>query len=451
MPAAYTVSTRAELPERWWGEFGDPQLTALVDAALAQNLELRAAFARIRQAGAVARQAGAARWPTLDANLQYNRSQSRPFADSDIDFGFAGFDIPETLTNSQWTASLAAAYEVDIWNKFGDRSKAAALDALAARDAAEAGAMSLVAQVAEAYFDLVLARATKRLLSQQLEINETFLELTNVRFKQGVASALDVYQQEQLVVNGRGQLALTEASIALFENQIAILCGKPPQTIRINAAEELPQLKGLPGLGIPADLVTRRPDVRAARRNVVAGDHRVAAAVADRLPGIRLQGSVSLVNGEFLQLIDRPLSSLLGALFAPIFDAGRRKAEVERNKAVVEENLAKFGQVLLTAISEVENSLVQEKQQLKQLVELRRQVELSGNALREARARYAAGLIDFLPVLNAIQSQQSSEIAVLQAQRQAVSYRLQLFRALGGTWTRELEAPRPLKLESSER
>lgn len=440
VPASFTAAAGAPLPDRWWQDFGDPELTRLIDAMFGQNLQLRAAWARLKQGAAIARQASSGKWPQVNLEASAGRSENR------INLPSIG---QQTFSSNSFQISLGAAYEVDVWSKVGSTAAAARLDVIAGRDELESLAMTMVAQLSEVWFELAHARAQRKLLNDQLETNKTYVELTELRFAQGQASALDVYQQQQQVLQIQATLALVEASIQANQQALAVLLGQPPQTVVAAGVEVLPVLPPPPGIGVPADLLVRRPDVRAAQKRVEAADYRVAAAVADRLPGLRLQGALSLSNANLGDLIAKPLYSIIGAVTAPLFDGGRRKAEVDRNRAVVEEQLAIFGQVLLSAMLEVEQALVFERQQRLHIAELEQQVEVSGKALREARERYRQGLIDYLPVITALQAQQRTELALLGAARQLISYRIQLYRALGGSWTAELAAPAPLKLAPS--
>jgi len=447
-PASYKAAIAGTLPERWWRDFGDSQLNQLVEKTLTRNLQLEAAWARLQQAEAAAGVAAGGYWPQVTATFSGQRQRFRsPFADATDGTGAAGA-IPETFEFNQFNGSLAASYEVDIWKKIGNRARAAGLDAMAARDAAEGLAMTLVSQVVETWFDLHFQNARKKLLLEQVEINETFLELTNLRFQQGLASALDIYQQQQLVVARRGQLALVESAIEVAENRMAVLLGQAPGSVEISPGDALPTMPAMPGIGIPANLLQRRPDLRAAQRQVEAADYRVAAAVAEKLPGLRLQGSLNIQNRDPVELFDNILWTVLGSITAPIFRGGALDAEVDRNRALVREKLASYGDVFVTAMAEVENAIAQERQQHAQIEQLASEAEIAGNALREARTRYREGLSDFLPVLTALQNQQNAELNILQAQRQALSFRVQLLRALGGSWTGEL-ADQPKK-ETSE-
>jgi outer membrane protein TolC len=242
-----------------------------------------------------------------------------------------------------------------------------------------------------------------------------------------------------------------ESAISLSQNRIAVLTGRVPGADIGGQRDALPELPPIPGTGLPGDLLVRRPDVRAARLRAEAADHRVAAAVADRLPSLRLSGSLGKQSGDITEIFTVPtVWSVLGQLIAPLVDGGRRKAEVERNEAVVDERLADYGQALLSAIVEVDSAIVQENQQILYVAQLAEQVEVAGAALQDAQARYREGLSEqgFLQVLTALQTQQRAELSLLSARRQLVSFRIQLCRALGGTWTSSLEATRPNKREN---
>lgn len=429
IPESYGSTNAGKLPEQWWRDFRDPDLDKLVARSLRDNLQLRAAWARVRQARAMTRQARSGKYPQLDGNLSGSRRRLR------FDFGDMGVIFPQINT---FTASVSAGYEVDLWKRIGSGAKAASLDAAAVRDDVSATAIGLAADITDAWWDLVLQRARRKLLEEQLKTSQQFLDLIKLRFQQGLASALDVHQQNRLMIGQRAQLALVDSAVKVLEHRLAILVGQPPRAVVAGDRSTLPELPPLPGVGIPADLLERRPDVRAARRRVVAADYRVAVAVADRLPGLRLSGDVSTQDNNIAGLISSPLYSILAAVTGPLFDGGRRRAEVDRNKAIVQERVIQYGQILLGAMMEVENALVQEKQQRIYIGDLQKQVEVAKSALREARERYRAGLSDYLVVLTSLQALQNTELGLLSARRQALAYRVQLCRALGGTWTRSL-------------
>ena len=300
----------------------------------------------------------------------------------------------------------------------------------------------------EAWLNLLQQRAAGRLLQEQHETNEIYAELVGLRFAHGLGTALDVYQQRQQVLAIEAQLSQIAGSEALARQQLAVLVGRSPgafasgQIGQLPEPTSLPPLPPLPEVGVPAHLLLRRPDVRAARRRVVAQDHRVGAAIADMFPRFNFNASIGLSSPTIEDFLGSFIWSLASSLIAPALDGGRRAAEVRRNRAALRERLQSFAQTLLTAMNEVESALVQERQTGIQIEQLESQLEATRATLTESRRRYQLGLSDYLPVLTALAAVQRQEQSILQSQRQALSQRVQLARALGGSWTAELERPR---------
>jgi len=441
LPVGYSkASTGAPLPEKWWQDFGDANLNALVEEALKGSFQLKGAWARLRQARALSKSVGAARLPTftVGAGASYSGQPTQ--------FG--------SVQSTSLDVSGGVSYELDLWKRLDSNAKAASFTTLARRDQVDAMAISIASQIAETWFSLLFERAQRKLLTAQVKTNKTFLELVEFRFKQGLVTALDVFQQRQQLVATEAQLVSVVAREAQAENALAVLVGKPPRSLTLPGADALPKLPPLPNTGMPADLLVRRPDIRAQHRSLVAADYNVAVAVANRLPGLSLSGQggwrrQASTLGGMSQVLTEPFYILGANISAILFDWGRNKAEVERQKGIVEEALHGFGHALLVAISEVENALVLERQQLKLIENLKLQVDLAEKTVTQSRSRYQAGLVDFLRVLTALQNKQRLEIQILAAERQLLSHRVQLCRALGGTWTTKLKAPKPTKLKAA--
>ncbi|MEZ4271844.1 MAG: efflux transporter outer membrane subunit [Myxococcota bacterium] len=414
------------LPDRWWQTFGDPQLNALVERALTDNFQIKSAWSRLKQAQAVARISGAGLWPSLNGQGSVQR-QKQVFS-----------ALNRTINTTDYRLSVGASYELDIWGKLRSQKEAAKFDALASRDDLEAAAMTLAAQVSETWYGLTSQRARHELLTQQLKTNETFLQLINLRFEQGQATALDVYQQRQQVALTQAQLATTQADIEVMQHQLALLVGRAPQDAPVHTQAVLPPLPSLPAAGVPAQLLDRRPDLRAARRRVEATDARVGVALADLFPALRLTASLGYGATSLRDLFKELAWSVAGSITQPLFEGGRRRAEVERARGALEERFNTYAQTVLQALTEVENALVLERQQDMHIAALVEQATNARSALREARARYVQGLVDFLRVLTALQALQQVEQELLNATRQRIAFRIQLCRALGGTWTADL-------------
>lgn len=435
-------ATRApELPqadasaEAWWKAFGDAQLSALQDQALAGNFDLHAAWARLSQADAVAGIAGAPRWPQLGVNAGASRTHTANY--------FPAVGVFQRTYNGV-RLSAAASYEVDVWDRIGAGARAAALDRDASADAVQALAISISAEVAEGYFNLLQAAQRRRVLQQQLEVNTRFIALLQLRFQNGQATIVDVNQQQQQVLAAKGQLAQQEAAEEVLLQRLAVLLGKVPGELSVSRVVDLPAVPPLPHAGVPSELLRRRPDVRAAQRRVQAADERVAVAVADRYPQVTLTGDVAVQPTQLNSWLMQPIWNLAAGLAMPIIDGGRRAAEAERTRAVLSERVADYGNAVLSAILEVESALAQERGQHALLAEVKQQAEVAQVTLEQARERYGQGQSDFLTVLTALRSQQQTELSLLDAQRQLLSYRIQLYRALGGDWTASLEKPEPL-------
>jgi NodT family efflux transporter outer membrane factor (OMF) lipoprotein len=262
-----------------------------------------------------------------------------------------------------------------------------------------------------------------------------------LRFENGIVSALDVYQQRQVVAEVEAEIPLVEASEQLLRHELALLLGRPPGASLEIRATELPLPPALPFLGLPADLLANRPDVRAAGLRLRATDWQVAEARANRLPSLRLTAGVSYGADELDLLFDNWLLNLAANLTAPLVEGGRRAAAVERQKAVADENLARYRETVLTALKEVEDALVRESKQREHLDGLQRQIEVAKKALDEAVERYRKGLNDYLPVLTQLGSTQRLARDLITQQATLIRYRIALHRALGGHWAEGLTGP----------
>lgn len=431
LPERFVEGGIIETPfERWWKSFADPQLDRLVDEVLAGNLDLARAWARVAQAEAIARGADAALFPKL--NAQAGVSGSRTVFDLGEPIG-----VRSNETTS-FSLGVSASYELDLWGRVAHASDAAASDVLATREDMAAMALSLAARITDVWLQRAGERALLELVTRQEAASQRLVELVEQRFATGLATSLEVYQQRQQLAVVRAQRPLVEARLAVLAHQLAILTGRPPGALTFTEAPFLPLPPPPPPTGVPADLLQRRPDVRAAFLRVLAADHRVGQAIAAQYPTLGLSASTGFQSPDLLELFERWVWSLVANLVAPLFDGGQRSAEVDRARAQLEELVAAYGQALLTALGEVEDALVQEHRQRDHLALVEEQLALARSAHAEARTRYVNGLGTYLEVLTTERSEQQAEQALLQARRQMLAYRVQLHRALGGTWARSL-------------
>lgn len=414
----------------WWQTFAVPEINELVATALGENFSLQQAWARLRQANALAVKSGAARFPEL--NLTGSGALTHQKITTE---GSTGSE--KTLNTRTYSVGLAGSYEVDLWGRLRSDQQAVLLEAAAVQEDIYTAEITLCMQVVEHWLNIISQRMQKRLLEAQLVSNQTYLELVELRFRKAMVSALDVFQQRQVVEQVKAQIPLVEAEEQVLRHELAVLLGKPPRYDLSIQYDSLPDVPEVPVVGLPADLLANRPDVRAGGQRLFAADWQVAAARAGRLPTISLTATARYGAAEMDVLFDNWIFNLAGNLVGPLVDGRRRSAEVERTRAVVDERLAAYRETVLNAVTEVENALVREAKQVAHIKALERQYDAAQHALVEARERYRNGLSDYLPILTQLLTVQSLERDLLQKRTQRLIYRLSLYRALGGTWPRE--------------
>jgi outer membrane protein, multidrug efflux system len=436
MPDAYMAADKKgsfEPAHPWWTDFQKPALNSLIEQALNQNLSLRQSWARIEQAQAIARQRSATLWPSAQLEAQGSASRSVLFFSSD-DSGKTYVD------NERLGLSLAASYEIDLWGKLKARRKAANHQLEMSRDALETMAMSITSKVSETFFAWIAQSQNVHTLQKQLTTNRQFLELTELRFSQGLTQSTDVYQQRQLVANSAANLEEAKYETQILENQITILVGQMPGTLTLPAKPTLPSLPEQPLAGLPVELLRHRPDLKMAMRDLAAADAMAAAALADMLPSFKLGSSVgySVTSFSLFSFLDDLIWNLVAGLTQPLFAGGALKAEADRNVAVVKEKLEAYRETLTKAVHEVENALHAEASQKRFIKLLREQARLAKAALNEATDQYLSGTGSFFRVLSATTTVQSLEQSLVFAHQRSLTRRIQLCRSLGGTWTQNL-------------
>lgn len=402
----------ADLASRWFDSFNDPGLSALITQGLANNLEIRAALARLDQADALARQTIGRLSP--DVNLNATTSGR-------WESGARG------RTSSE--AGLALSWEIDAFNRLQSAASADQLLRSASAHDVETARLTLTASLATTYYRAIAQHAVLTLLQQQEQADQELLNLIELRWQKGVGTRIEFLQQQGQLVQTQSLIPPAQAALRTEELRMDVLLGKAPdQEERTTADDRLVTLGNLPPLGIPSDLLLHRPDLRAQRDRLVAADAAIGEAMAARLPRITLTGGLFLVDSANTS---GPVGSLLAGLMQPLLDWGRRKAEVEKNQALYEERLTTFTLTYLEAIEEVENILYREHRQREylQLLDARRHI-LSQN-LTLAQEQFGQGVNDYLPVLDALRNLHQVERDLVLQRLHLVLLRIQLFRALG--------------------
>jgi NodT family efflux transporter outer membrane factor (OMF) lipoprotein len=430
VPATKVVQVDAGDPwPRWWTVFGEPRLDALVAEARARNPGLVAALARVRAARALARKTGADRLPSVDGTGSYTY-QRRGSGTSRIGSSSANQAF------SLWSGSVDASWEWDLFGKLRSAQQAAQLDACALEEDRRAADVSLVSEVARAWYDLRTARAREEILRDDVRLLEATRALVAARVETKIANELDLRRVEGEEAAARARIPLARLAAEVAEHRLATLLGQPPDRHFETSDEPLFAPPPVVPVGLPAALVRRRPDVRAAERRVAAAHARVAEAIADFYPSITLDGGSGLASLDLGRIFSgNAVSFSFGpSVSIPIFDGGQRAAERLVRLAEQDESVAQFTTVLLTALGEVADAVAGLDARLEARAELQKAVEAQRRAVELARAQYEAQLVNYLPVIDSLTALERAREDLLDAERAVREEVIRLGKALGGGW-----------------
>ena len=423
----------------WWSAFADPALDALIQEALAHNHTLRDLRGLYHENMLVPARPNGPLWP-LQVHIPVAVERARRATAATPTSGLG-------LTNYDASAAVAANYQLDVFGQLALQRKA--FDDLAAiqGQSAEATAQTTAALVAQVWFEILSQRALLDLLEQQVALNEDLAGLVQSRFEAHLTSHLAVLQQAQQLLNTRAQVPLITARLALLASELSSLLGRPPSpsaSAMVPPDRRLPELPPAAAVGVPNDLVTSSPEVRGAQLRVTEANDRMAINRASWLPVISLSGDVGWQTFDFNHPATFDGNSAFGTwsygvrLTWPIFDGGQRLIEAKQITLTIKRRNMLYEQAFLEAVRRVQDAQIQEAKQADNVRTLRAEVELAQKVLGEARQLFEQGLSDYLAVLTALGNLSDLERTLLQAQRLHLSYRIQLYRALGGTWSKAI-------------
>ena len=434
LPSHFTAAaTRPTGPVGEWPRvFGSSELLSLTRSAEAENLDIAAATARIRQAEGAALVAGASLLPQLSGSEDAARSLS-PGTLRSKEGPFSG------SVGNRFGLGLSASYVVDIFGRNRAIAEAAGLGAEASRFDRDAVAIATVASVANLYLQLLAAQDRHRLAGENIRTAEQVLEAIRARLSVGTATELDLAQQESVLANQRASVPALDQTIQQSRNLLAVLVGRTPESMRVAGGSldrlKIPQVQA----GVPSQLLLRRPDIAAAELRLAAEKASVEAARLAFFPTISLTGGVSL-ESLVLKNLFRPealAASLAQGLTQPIFNGGSLEGQLEQARGRQVELLQDYRKTVLTALSDVENALIalqqtqsHEKLQLEVVASARRAYQITQVRLRE-------GTIDVVTLLNTQQTLFQAQDQLTQVRLQKFAAFVSLFQALGGGWTRD--------------
>lgn len=425
---AETTATSAVLTSEWFRGFGSDELDGLIATAYSNNSDVLAAGARLRQADARARAAGAALLPDLSAGTNGTF--------------FAGHTSNGSINETDYAALLSASYEIDFWGK----NRAGQMSARASRDASEADkavvALSAVTGVANTYFQIVELRERLELAKQTLSNAKQLLQIVEARYAARVANPVEVAQQRMAVA--AAEIHIREIEQQQFEQEaaLAILVGKMPGELSLAAGHLFDLSVPRVSPGLPVELLRRRPDVFSAEEALQSAHADVAQARAAFFPSLTLTGSAGLANPSVAAAVQTltglgPTTTFGAELVQSIFNGGRLRAVRDEAAGKEEEMLSRYRGVVLAALWDVENALSNIEHLDQQEGAQKQSVEQSERAVQGALARYQAGSGDFLTVLEAQRAQVSAQEQWSQYQLARLQAAVGLCKALGGGWAQK--------------
>jgi multidrug efflux system outer membrane protein len=427
---ANTAGAATAIDPGWWKLYGDPALDGLVARALERNADIRLAVARIEEADANLREAGATFLPQIDLGAVGSRSGVSTTGAVPVPSS-----VPVIRNNVRLTASTA--FELDFWGRLRRTLEAVRAQALGTRYAKEVVALSLAGLTSQAYFSLRSLDAQIALTRETLAVREEYLVIVRSRAAGGIASDLDVNQAVVARADAATQLRDLQRQRALVEHQLGTLSGKLDLALAQSATLLALPLPPAPPVGLPSALLERRPDVRQAEQQLISANAQIGVARAAMLPNISLTGSYGGESQALSTLLSSgsTIWSLGFGITLPVFDWGRLAARADASEARARQSLAGYQKAVETAFREVADGLTNLEQTTATEDDLQARATAARNVLRLARARYEAGYSAYLEVLDAQRTANEAELAVVRNRQNRLSASVDLMKALGGGWS----------------
>lgn len=432
MTSSSRPSTPTEQPAQvveWWKTFGDPVLESLVRRAMEQNLNLLQATSRVRAARASRRAAVSGLWPNVDTSGSYRRSR-------DADPGSAGGG--RRSGRDSFSAGLDASWELDVFGSVRRSVEAAGAEYRATLEDRRDVLVILVAEVALNYTDLRALHRELVISRENLVSQRSSTEITRKRFGVGLVSRLDTVNAEALVASTESQIPLLESAARQVIYTLSVLLGMEPGALlqELTAEAPIPPTPPEVPVGLPSDLLRRRPDIRRAEANLHAATARIGVATADLYPRFNLAGALGVAGTRLRDLgnWDNRSWSIGPGVSWPLFDAGRIRANIGIQTAQQEQALLEYRRTVLLALQEVESALVAYAAEQHRREALSRAVAANRRAVELSTELYSRGGTDFLNLLSAQRSLLGSEGALAQSDRNLAANLIALYKALGGGW-----------------
>ncbi|MBR0974169.1 MULTISPECIES: efflux transporter outer membrane subunit [Bradyrhizobium] len=437
VPAQYKYAGKADAPPTldWWRGFRSAELTQLMEEAQTVNLDIAAAVSRIVQADAQARQAGAALLPSLSGGGSETYSRTSGSSSSGLTNG--GREVVN------YSASLSASYQLDFWGQNRDALQTAEETANANRFDRDVVALTTLAGVANAYFQVLASQDRIRTSQRNIASAQRILDAVRERRKAGTGTDLDVAQQESVLANQKALVPPLRQTLDQNVNALAVLVSRPPEGVRVlgGSLNRIAIPRVTPGL--PSEILTQRPDIRRQEAQLASATANIGNARAQFFPTIQLTGNGGYQSSALVSLFQPHAAffQLVGSATQPIFDGGKILGNFEYAKARQDELLQTYRKTIVQSFADVDNALFSIKQTTIKLQLQRDVVTASRRAFDLAEQQLRAGTADIVTVLNTQLTLFQAEDALSQAQLARLLAIVSLYQALGGGWEPRMEKP----------
>ncbi|MBS0192417.1 MAG: efflux transporter outer membrane subunit [Phycisphaerales bacterium] len=414
---------------RWWREFNDEKLTELIGRAQQENLDVAVAIARIRQARAQVMIATGGLFPSVSLGASYQQARSP--------LGGLGTGGNGRITNF-YQVGFDASWELDVFGGIRRQIEAANANLDASFESRDDALVTMAGEIGTNYINLRGAQSQLAIARSNLEAQEQTLALTKERFDAGFVSALDVANAQAQVASTRSQVPVLEGQIRTSIYAIGVLLGEEPATLlaELTPQRQIPRAPSAVPVGIPSELLQRRPDIRRAEATLHAATAQIGAAIANLYPQFNINGSIGLQGGnagDLGTIANHYWSYGPGANWL-VFDGGQTRGNIELQRGVTDEAFATYKQTVLVALRDTETALVNFTAEQKRRVSLAEAVEANKQAVDLSMQLYSNGRTDFLNVLVAQRQLFLSEDALAQSEANVSTNLVALYKALGGGW-----------------
>ena len=447
----------------WWTTFQDPALNTVVDSVLAANFDLAEAVARVQQARAQAGIARASLLPSIQASATIAEQDNPSNAGFGQQFsqitgdGLPGFQLPDRLGLETWSLGADFAYELDFWGRARNDSRAAGQEYLASESDYHAARIGVLSEAITTYFDIADLRRREALAREIVDVLQERQELAEARYDRGLVTSFELYQLRQELRNTQAALPQLESLLFNAEGRLAILVGGFREKLNAILPDSLAPMPSSDPVsaGVPADLLTQRPDVRSAFLRLESARFSIGARRAEMLPSLSFSGTIGVQSADAGGLfnVDQWFRNLIGNLTAPIFQGGRIRNNIAAAHARFGQAAAAYGRTVVTAVHEVEAALAGLDNEGRRHAFLASQREEALASVELQSRRYAAGVGGYIDYLDAMRALLNVESTLTAARRDLALARLAVHRSLGGDWTappEELEGPRMVPTTQSE-